>query len=155
MAPMPAATTGRSVAGMMQTVVVGYDGSPEARAALAHAAMQVDGNGKLYVVCAVAPAPDLLGTPHYQRFIDAAHERGRELLDEAVAQMPAGVDFETELVEGQAADAIVRVADVREADEIVVGSRGLSRTRAVLGSVSHDVIHLADRPVLVIPTSKD
>jgi nucleotide-binding universal stress UspA family protein len=36
-----------------------------------------------------------------------------------------------------------------------VGSRGLGRARAVLGSVSHDVIHLAHRPVLVIPTAKD
>jgi nucleotide-binding universal stress UspA family protein len=37
----------------------------------------------------------------------------------------------------------------------VIGSRGLTRARAVLGSVSHDVIHLSNRPVLVIPSTED
>jgi len=31
----------------------------------------------------------------------------------------------------------------------VVGSRGLGRVRALLGSVSHDLLHIADRPVVV------
>jgi nucleotide-binding universal stress UspA family protein len=137
---------------MSKTLVVGYDGSPEARAALAYAADRANGAAKLYVVTAVAPVPDLLGAPHYQHFIDAAHDRGRELLDEAARRVPGDVALETELVEGRPAEAIVRVAEVRDADEIVIGSRGLSRARAALGSVSHDVLHLADRPVLVVPT---
>jgi nucleotide-binding universal stress UspA family protein len=140
---------------MTRTLVIGYDGSPEARAALAHATTEVDGDGKLYLVCAVAPVPDLLGSPNYQHFIDSRHELAQHLLDEAAGQIPPGVEFETELIEGPAAESLVRVADVRDADEIVVGSRGLGRARAVLGSVSHDVIHLAHRPVLVIPTAKD
>jgi nucleotide-binding universal stress UspA family protein len=55
------------------------------------------------------------------------------------------------LLEGNPAEAIVRVADARGADEIVIGSRGLGRVRAVLGSVSHDVLHLAHVPVVVVP----
>lgn len=48
--------------------------------------------------------------------------------------------------------AIVRVAEDRDADMIVVGSRGRSGLRAVLlGSVSNGVVHHADRPVLVVP----
>jgi len=139
---------------MNGTLVVGYDGSPESKAALTHAAANVNG-GKLFVVSAVAPLPDFLGTPHDQHFVDAAHERGRQLLDEAAAAIPSGVDFETELVEAPAAEAIVSVADARDADEIVLGSRGLTRVRAVLGSVSHDVLHLSGRPVLIIPTEKN
>jgi nucleotide-binding universal stress UspA family protein len=42
-------------------------------------------------------------------------------------------------------------AALRDADEIVVGSRGFGRLRGVLGSVSHAVLHEADRPVVVIP----
>jgi len=43
------------------------------------------------------------------------------------------------------------VAEVRDADEIAIGSRGFGPVRAVLGSVSHELLHLADRPVTVIP----
>jgi nucleotide-binding universal stress UspA family protein len=136
---------------MAKTLVDGYDGSDEAQRALNHAVKDVDGAGKLFVVSVVAQPPDFYGMPELQHFIDAAHARGRELLEEAVAQIPEGVDVETELLEGDPADALVRVADARSADEIVIGSRGLGRVRAVLGSVSHDVLHLARVPVVVVP----
>lgn len=45
------------------------------------------------------------------------------------------------------------MARVRNVDEIVVGARGLGRIRALLGSVSHELLHIADRPVVVIPTA--
>lgn len=49
------------------------------------------------------------------------------------------------------ADAIARVAEARHADEIIVGTRGFGRARAVLGSVSHELLHLASCPVTVLP----
>ena len=49
------------------------------------------------------------------------------------------------------ADAIARAAELRHADEIVIGSRGAGRVSAMLGSVAHDVIHRAHCPVVVIP----
>jgi nucleotide-binding universal stress UspA family protein len=139
---------------MHEKIVVGYDGSTEAHAALAYASARING-GKLFVVTAAPAVPDLFGTPNYQHFVDAGHTNARRLLDEAAAQIPLGTDFETELLEGPPAEAIVRVADVRDADAIVIGSRGLGRVRAALGSVSHDVLHLADRPVVVIPSGKE
>ena len=39
---------------------------------------------------------------------------------------------------------------MREADEIVVGSRGLGRIRGALGSVSQELLREAARPVLVV-----
>jgi nucleotide-binding universal stress UspA family protein len=142
------------IGAMDRTVVVGYDGSREAHEALAYASARVNG-GKLFVVTAAPAVPDLLGAPNYQQFVDAAHTNAQRLLDEAAAQIPSHVDFETELLEGPPAEAIVNVADVRDADAIVIGSRGLGRVRAALGSVSHDVLHLADRPVVVIPSGKE
>jgi nucleotide-binding universal stress UspA family protein len=135
---------------MKRTVVVGYDGSEAAQKALDYAASRVNG-GKLFVVTAVVPPPEWMGSPWWQQAVDAEHKRGGELLEEAVERLPETVDYSTELLEGPAADAIVGVADVRHADAIIVGSRGLGRVRAVLGSVSHDVLHLADRPVVVVP----
>lgn len=135
---------------MNRPLVVGYDGSHAARKALDYAASRVNG-GKLFVVTAVVPPPEWMGSPGWQKIVDEHHKRGGELLQEAVEQLPETVDYSTELLEGPAADAIVSVADTRQADAIVVGSRGLGRVRAVLGSVSHDVLHLADRPVIVVP----
>jgi nucleotide-binding universal stress UspA family protein len=62
-----------------------------------------------------------------------------------------GADFETELLETPPADAILAVAEARGADEIVVGQRGHGRLRSALGSVSHDVLHRAETPTVVIP----
>jgi nucleotide-binding universal stress UspA family protein len=52
---------------------------------------------------------------------------------------------------GYAAGEIVADAKQHDADIIVLGSRGRSDLAGlILGSTAHKVIHLADRPVLVI-----
>ncbi len=52
---------------------------------------------------------------------------------------------------GHAAREIIADAREHEADVIVMGSRGRGDlTGLVLGSTAHKVIHLADRPVLVV-----
>jgi nucleotide-binding universal stress UspA family protein len=132
-------------------VVVGYDGSPPARAALAYAARRAAGGGRVIAVHAFHPAPDWLGEPYYQRALDAQMTHGRELLHSLEEQADVGVELATSLLEGPPARAIVAAADARDADEIVIGSRGFGRLRGVLGSVSHAVLHEADRPVVVIP----
>jgi nucleotide-binding universal stress UspA family protein len=52
---------------------------------------------------------------------------------------------------GYTAADIVRDAKEHDVDVIVMGSRGLTDLAGlVLGSTAHKVIHLADRPVLVV-----
>jgi nucleotide-binding universal stress UspA family protein len=52
---------------------------------------------------------------------------------------------------GQAAREIVADARLHNVDVIVMGSRGRSDLSGLLlGSTAHKVIHLADRPVLVV-----
>jgi len=52
---------------------------------------------------------------------------------------------------GHAAREIIEDARQHQADVIVMGSRGRSDLAGlVLGSTAHKVIHLADRPVLVV-----
>lgn len=135
-------------------IVVGYDGSESARAAVAYAARRAGGDGRVFVVHAFGPPPDWLGAPGYQRVLDDHQGRGREILDSLVregADDLLSTDYELELVGGAPAEALAQVAEARKADEIVVGSRGFGRMRAALGSVSHGLLHDAPCPVVVIP----
>jgi nucleotide-binding universal stress UspA family protein len=75
---------------------------------------------------------------------------------EAAAKMltDAGVTVHTEVRKttfGKAAKEIVADAKLHDVGVIVMGSRGRGdATGLVLGSTAHKVIHLTDRPVLVV-----
>jgi nucleotide-binding universal stress UspA family protein len=137
-----------------RTIVVGYDGSPAARAALARAAERAGEDGRVYLVHAYHAPADWLGHPNYQRLLDAELDRARGLVERVTDESGAdlhGVSLEVEIVGDHPALAIASVASAREADEIIVGTRGFGRGRALLGSVAHELIHLAECPVTVIP----
>jgi nucleotide-binding universal stress UspA family protein len=134
-------------------VVVGYDGSPAGRAAVALGIQRVGSSGRLIVVHSHGLPPDYVGVPFYQEMLDESTNKAAGVMEELEEALPdlRGVDYEPDIVIGPAADAICRVAEVRRADEIILGTRGLGRMRAVLGSVSHEVLHRAKCPVTVIP----
>jgi nucleotide-binding universal stress UspA family protein len=53
------------------------------------------------------------------------------------------------------ADTILAVAAEIDAEAILVGTRGRGGLKSLLlGSVSHAVVHLAGRPVLVVPSGE-
>ena len=137
-------------------MVVGYDGSEPSRAALSLAARRAGRRGLVFVVHAYELPPDFLGSPNFDRLLSERKDHGRAMLD-AIALTGndelLDTEYEAELIGGPPAQAIADVARVRDADEIVVGARGLGRVRALLGSVSHELLHIADRPVLVIPAA--
>jgi nucleotide-binding universal stress UspA family protein len=131
-------------------IVVGYDGSPTARRAFEFAAERAGPDGRVVVAYAFEPPHDWLGHPNYNRVLVEHRTRGQQMLDE----IPDSPGLDKELLAGPPAEALVRVASAHEADEIVVGSRGFGSMRAALGSVSHALLHLADRPVVVIPPDR-
>ncbi len=136
-------------------IVVGYDGSEPARVALRVAAQRAGRDGRVFVVHAYHLPPDFLGSPNYERQLSERKDHGRALLDSLTLpeQEGAATTFEFELIGGPPAQAIADVAKVRGADAIVVGARGLGRVHSLIGSVSHELLHIADRPVLVIPAA--
>ncbi|GGP06139.1 universal stress protein [Nonomuraea glycinis] len=134
-------------------VVVGFDGSSDTDAAVAYALEQAGARGaRLHAV---------YGRPYPRT---APHPAGYGPLP------PEDLDLEERLLpwrerypEVEVAGSVVRghpapaLADAsRDADLLVLGSRGLGGlAAAVLGSVSHAVLHRAHCPVAVVPLRGD
>lgn len=129
--------------GPFRHVGVAYDGSPEAAAALAAA-------------FAIARVPRSAMTLYSVLDpLDDKDSRTRvllgERLDAAADLAPAGVNPRTELLRGAPGVAIAAAAD-GVVDLLVCGSRGYGPVqRALLGSVSEELIARSRQPVLVIP----
>ena len=63
-----------------------------------------------------------------------------------------GVPFDTRVVDGDPAPAIMELADEVDAVMVVVGRRGCGGfAELLLGSVPHRLTHHCERPVLVVP----
>jgi nucleotide-binding universal stress UspA family protein len=135
----------------MGTLVVGYDGSECAHAALEHTLrLAADlGDG---VVIAYGYDPGGPGE-EYKAHRDAVKHVGEKVTAEAAARArEAGVEVEVELREERPVDALMKLAMERSARLIVVGSYGEPPLKgAILGSVPHKLLHLSEVPVLVVP----
>jgi nucleotide-binding universal stress UspA family protein len=134
-------------------ILVAYDGSDHSQKALDIAVKiaQCTG-GQLKVLFAFDKVPLIFGDDETEHFIERAMAKGREKLAEATAHLSnAQVAFSADIVEGPAAEAILRVAQAESCDLIVMGSRGLGRVQGLLlGSVSYRVLHHAQIPVLTV-----
>ena len=147
---------------MFRTIVVGTDGSDTARQAVREAVELAAALGaSIELVSAYEPVAG-------QRLREEAREAPRDLqwminvredveatLREAAEEVEAaGVAVRTYAREGDAADAILDVAEERGADLIVVGNKGMTGAkRFLLGSVPNKVSHHAPCSVLIIRTS--
>jgi nucleotide-binding universal stress UspA family protein len=142
-----------------------YDGSADAIHAIERAGALFRGRDAVVVTVWQATAGlgnfawagETAGKVDFFALDRAAAEDGASIAGEgARAADEAGLRAEPLAVEaaGPVWQAIVEVADRRDAAAIVMGSRGLTGVRSMLlGSVSSAVLHHADRPTLVIPHS--
>jgi nucleotide-binding universal stress UspA family protein len=147
---------------MFTSIVVGTDGSDTAGKAVQAAtdlARQV--GASLSVVSAYEPVSsqrlreekrevpkDLEWMVNPREDVEATLKEAAEGVEEA------GVKVETFAREGDAADAILDVAEETHADLIVVGNKGMTGTkRFLLGSVPNKVSHHAPCSVLIIRTT--
>lgn len=77
----------------------------------------------------------------------------REVLDYANA-LVRDVEIEVVVTEGEVAEAIAKVARQRDADFLVVGTKGRGAlSRLVLGDTTHDILKRTPCPVVVVPRS--
>jgi nucleotide-binding universal stress UspA family protein len=141
----------------MGFVVVGVDGSEGSMAALRVAADEAKARSatlRIVVAWHIPLAVYTDGLPPPAEITTDMKGAAQEIAKQAEAAVPAGVDFETKLCEGQPADVLIEESE--GADVLVVGSRGLGGlARFVLGSVSKHVSEHAKCPVVVVPHSDD
>jgi nucleotide-binding universal stress UspA family protein len=144
-------------------IVVGYDGSDGAKLALRVAAQEAQVHRVGLTILGVwHPAPVNAAAVAFTTSPDSnfASELAASMLsvlEEAkvlVHEYAPEVHTETLLVEGHAADELIRAS--RGATMLVVGQRGHGAVaELILGSVSHQCVLHGECPVLVIPHAGD
>jgi len=133
----------------MKHILVGFDGSPNARRALEEALVLAKPDTRITVV-AVAQAPPAPGQA-LPAGAEGLEERRQELEDARRLLAELGRNAELAAVSGAPADVLVEEAAQRGADLIVVGRRGLSGAeRLVMGSVSAKIARTARCSVLIV-----
>jgi nucleotide-binding universal stress UspA family protein len=139
---------------MKRLIVVGVDGSEDSKAALRWAVEEARLRGmRLRVVHAWFAYPAIAdGIPIVAEDWTALGESARMFVErfvEEVVGVPEGVELEVAAVHGTSANVLVDAS--READLLVVGSRGHGGfSGLLLGSVSQQCVHHAACPVVVV-----
>jgi nucleotide-binding universal stress UspA family protein len=136
----------------MGQIVVGYDGSACGDAALASAlGLAAELGDRVTVVFGYAP-PGLWGG-EIAEHEEAIEELGEKVMVKAKAQAAEkGVEIEAQLIPKRAAEALIEVAEQRDARMIVVGSFGDPPLKGmILGSTPNKLLHMSERPILVVP----
>ena len=141
-----------------RTIVVGVDGSDQARHAAALAASLARTSGaKLYLMTVVRPPEGwwgIVGSPPTPTALSKTlTDAQREILDAVASQIDLdGVDYETIEDIGDPARVLAEYCETVSADMLVVGKRGAGFIeRLVLGSVANRLAHDAPCPVLLVP----
>jgi nucleotide-binding universal stress UspA family protein len=138
---------------VLKTVLVAIDDSE-----FAEQVLQAVGNFQLEPTTKVILAHVVTsGTSDFEMMLDRPHAQGDEvpyrkverLLQSYQEKLPC--ESELEIVSGEPAEEIVRLANIYQADVIAIGCRGLTGVKRILeGSVSSQVVADAHCSVLVV-----
>ena len=148
-------------------ILIAYDGSEDAKAAIQHAGKLMPGAATTVLTIWEQFETMLAKTPAVLRPLARVNEADEIDREEANAAeesaveglqlaRAAGLDA-TSLTApdaGSAADTIIEQANRLDVDAIVVGSRGLTGMQLLLGSVSLSLVQRANRTVVIVPSSE-
>jgi nucleotide-binding universal stress UspA family protein len=142
---------------VFKSIVVGTDGSPTAETAVEQAAeLAQTFEAKVHVVSAYEPNSVKVGGGFEERaqWMASPGTTVDSVLERAVGMIRVkGVDVESYARKGNAAEALLDVAEECQADLIVVGNKGMTGAkRFLLGSVPDKISHHAPCSVLIIRT---
>jgi len=139
----------------VSSIVVGYDGSDCGKAALEEA-LKLGGELGDEVVVVFGFAPPGIWGGEIAEHEDAIEELGERVTGEARELAASrGGQIAVEMVAKRGPEALVEVAERRDARMIVVGSYGDPPLAGViLGSTPNKLLHISERPVLVVPAER-
>jgi nucleotide-binding universal stress UspA family protein len=141
---------------MFLNILVAYDGSPDADEALSQAIDLADReNARLTLITGVTlpPAVAYIGTggAAAAAVIQDARNQAEDCLKQGRDRVPANIPVTTLLTDDPIRCAVIRRVKAARHDLVVMGSRGRGALRsALLGSVSHYVLHHSPVPVLIV-----
>jgi nucleotide-binding universal stress UspA family protein len=148
---------------MFSSILVGTDGSPTAAAAVGEAIVLASKLGaQLTIVSAYEPISELRlreerqSAPADAQWMVNQREDVLTVLEKSRELAKAGgvAEIETFARQGDAADAILDIAEEQGCDLIVVGNKGMTGAkRFLLGSVPNKISHHAPCSVLIVRTT--
>jgi nucleotide-binding universal stress UspA family protein len=146
---------------MFQNILVAVDGSPDADQALTEAidvAEREHAVLTLFSAVATPPAAAYIGAggPAAAAMARDAEDEAQAILRRAVDRVPDQVSVRSVLSREAVRPALLHQIGTGNHDLVVMGSRGRGAVRsALLGSVSHYVLHHGHVPVLIVHAQAD
>ena len=142
---------------MYEDILLPFDGSDGAAEALHHAAEIAHWADATIHVLFVADTTRNGVTVVETQVIDALVQEGEEIVEEAAKTLNTlGVDYDSDVVQGNPAPTIVEYAERYDHDLIVMPTHGRSGvSRYLIGSVTEKVVRLASVPVLTVRMQPD
>jgi nucleotide-binding universal stress UspA family protein len=140
----------------MNIIVVGIDGSKGAQSAAQWAAEQANQTGARVIAVFAVPRSELWSLSAVQINIDEILKEFRELLDGrwTAPLRKAGVEYTTQVVRGDPATELLRVAQGAGAALIALGSKSHSNLADfIVGGTVHKIINRSTIPVVLVPTA--
>ena len=138
----------------MLRTLVGYDDTPASKAALAWAARHVErAPGELVVAYVSSSALEWELAALQINANPLRYEFERRLREEWTAPLrEAGVPYETRVLHGRPAEALLRCAEDEGVELLVVGMTGRGTLNELLmGSTAHRLLHQSARPIVAVP----
>lgn len=142
---------------MVNQMLLATDGSENALRAAKHAAalMKKNRDIKITVLNVRSPGENLV---RFQPWISSQEidDQMKKIAENVVGNTKAvfdeaGLKVNTKIIEGEPGKDIAAFANENGYGQIIMGSRGLSELSGIImGSVSHQVLHFANCPVLIV-----
>ncbi|HEX3911318.1 MAG TPA: universal stress protein [Solirubrobacteraceae bacterium] len=146
---------------MFHNILVAVDGSPDSEQALTQAIDLAESEHARLTLFSAVPTPPAvtyngMAGDVVAKLMQETQQETESILREGIERVPDGVSV-TSVLSGEAVrNALIAQIEKGGHDLVVMGSRGRGALRsALLGSVSHYVLHHSPAPVLIVHAEHD
>jgi nucleotide-binding universal stress UspA family protein len=137
-------------------IIVGVDGSEPAQRAARRAFAMASRLGDSVTLVHVLPPPPIFSEPavvlNIAELERRIYESGKAALEKVETEgRAAGVQVDSQLLSGPAAEVIAEAAKAEDVDFVIVGSRGRTLVGSILlGGTAHRLAHICKKPVMIV-----